>query len=200
MVSDAAARDDRLRALQHSGGRRWGVSSSLTQSPRDCCSSAAAAALPQIQVLGHLTRAAVADLAKPHRFGLKLRRELPSLPLRHRTLLAHLRAIRGVHKIGGGSIVASRSGTVATPRQPRRARAMTRARAQDVRRGPVGTVDEVFQVVGRAAPEQERERLHRLGRCSAFATTMPSGTYMKKTPFNPTPDRCANAAALKTCP
>jgi hypothetical protein len=95
------------------------------------------------------------------------------------------------------SIVASRSGTVATPKQPRRARAMAPARAQDVRRGPVGTVDEVFQVVGRAASEQSGNACTDSGRCSAFAI---SGTYMKKTPFNPNPDRCANAAALKKCP
>jgi len=38
-----------------------------------------------------------------HRVGLELRRERPSLPFRHEQLLAHLRAFRGVHEIGGPS-------------------------------------------------------------------------------------------------
>jgi hypothetical protein len=36
-------------------------------------------------------------------FGLRLRRELPSLPSSHEQLLAHLRAFGVVHKPGGGS-------------------------------------------------------------------------------------------------
>ena len=63
--------------------------------------------LGQIQVVRHLRDAPVASPAETHRFGLELRGELPSLPscllLRHRTLLAHLRACWGVRGSGGGS-------------------------------------------------------------------------------------------------
>jgi hypothetical protein len=41
-----------------------------------------------------------------HCVGLELRRELPSFPLRHEQLLAHLRAFGGVHETGGGSFMA----------------------------------------------------------------------------------------------
>jgi cellulose biosynthesis protein BcsQ len=76
----------------------------------DVTQSAAVAAdvavlpLRQIQVLRHLPDRPVADLAEAHRFGLELRGErapsTSSFSLRHRTLLAHLRAIGGVHGSG----------------------------------------------------------------------------------------------------